>query len=45
MSYSPIKDMEMLIFRELINVDILLGKTTFINICHFVAPNDFNYVI
>ena len=45
MSYSPIKDIEILIFNALIRVGILLGNTTFVNIFILFAPKDFNSVI
>ena len=42
---TPIRDIEILIFKALINVGTLLGNTAFVNIWHFVAPRDFNNVI
>ena len=45
MSYTPIKDIEIFIFKALISVGTLLGRMAFVNICFFVAPRDFNRVM
>ena len=45
MSYSPIKLIDILIFKALINMGTLLGTMAFINIWRLFAPKDFNNVI